>query len=138
MTRHPPSALAAIARAYGVTLEEVTVANEPAWKGCCPFHAEKTPSFYVYVTDTFLCLGCGASGDGVEFVRRIEEAKTAWLAACAAHFAEHYSMNRARAAQAAASAWGACLQHHGDQASALTSCLPADAADECMKFGGAA
>jgi DNA primase catalytic core len=37
------------------------------WKGCCPFHGEKTPSFYVYA-DHFHCFGCGAHGDAVGFV----------------------------------------------------------------------
>src|SRR3984957_6470928 len=37
------------------------------WKGCCPFHGEKTPSFYVY-DDHFHCFGCGAHGDAVSFV----------------------------------------------------------------------
>ena len=37
------------------------------WKGCCPFHTEKSPSFYVY-DDGFHCFGCGAHGDAVTFV----------------------------------------------------------------------
>ena len=37
------------------------------WKGCCPFHAEKTPSFYVY-DDGYHCFGCGAHGDAVGYV----------------------------------------------------------------------
>jgi len=37
------------------------------WKGCCPFHGEKTPSFYVY-DDHFHCFGCGAHGDAIAFV----------------------------------------------------------------------
>ena len=37
------------------------------WKGCCPFHGEKTPSFYVY-DDHFHCFGCGVHGDAVSFV----------------------------------------------------------------------
>jgi DNA primase len=37
------------------------------WKGCCPFHGEKTPSFYVY-DDHFHCFGCGAHGDAISFV----------------------------------------------------------------------
>jgi DNA primase len=37
------------------------------WKGCCPFHGEKTPSFYVY-DDHYHCFGCGAHGDAVSFV----------------------------------------------------------------------
>ena len=37
------------------------------FKGCCPFHGEKTPSFYVY-DDHFHCFGCGAHGDVISFV----------------------------------------------------------------------
>src|ERR1700744_2618681 len=37
------------------------------WKGCCPFHGEKTPSFYVY-EDGYHCFGCGAHGDAISFV----------------------------------------------------------------------
>jgi DNA primase len=37
------------------------------WKGCCPFHAERSPSFYVY-DDGFHCFGCGAHGDVISFV----------------------------------------------------------------------
>src|ERR1700749_4411997 len=37
------------------------------WKGCCPFHGEKTPSFYVY-DDHYHCFGCGAHGDAISFV----------------------------------------------------------------------
>ncbi|MGG5888947.1 DNA primase [Falsiroseomonas sp. HC035] len=41
------------------------------WKGCCPFHGEKTPSFYVY-DDHFHCFGCGAHGDAISFVMQAE------------------------------------------------------------------
>lgn len=37
------------------------------WKGCCPFHGEKTPSFYVY-DDHFHCFGCGVHGDAISFL----------------------------------------------------------------------
>ena len=37
------------------------------WKACCPFHGEKTPSFYVY-DDHFHCFGCGVHGDVISFV----------------------------------------------------------------------
>lgn len=41
--------------------------------GLCPFHNEKTPSFTVYPeTQSFYCFGCGAGGDVVTFVRKIE------------------------------------------------------------------
>jgi hypothetical protein len=32
------------------------------WMACCPFHGEKTPSFWVY-PDHYHCFGCGAHGD---------------------------------------------------------------------------
>jgi len=36
------------------------------WKGCCPFHDEKTPSFYVNDQKAFYhCFGCGAHGDAI-------------------------------------------------------------------------
>ena len=40
-------------------------------KGCCPFHNEKTPSFYVY-EDGYHCFGCGAHGDAIGFVMQTE------------------------------------------------------------------
>ena len=35
---------------------------------CCPFHAEKTPSFYLY-DDHYHCFGCGAHGDAISFAQ---------------------------------------------------------------------
>ncbi|MFC7689385.1 DNA primase [Paeniroseomonas aquatica] len=49
------------------------VRNGRQWKGCCPFHNEKTPSFYVY-DDHFHCFGCGAHGDAISFVMQTEGA----------------------------------------------------------------
>lgn len=41
--------------------------------GLCPFHSEKTPSFTVYPENgSFYCFGCGAGGDVITFVRRME------------------------------------------------------------------
>lgn len=41
------------------------------YKGVCPFHNEKTPSFVVSETkQIFTCFGCGATGDVLEFVKR--------------------------------------------------------------------
>ena len=38
-------------------------------KGCCPFHNEKSPSFYVNEDKGFYhCFGCGAHGDAIRFV----------------------------------------------------------------------
>jgi DNA primase len=42
-------------------------------KGCCPFHNEKSPSFYVY-DDHYHCFGCGAHGDAISFVMQSEGA----------------------------------------------------------------
>ena len=36
--------------------------------GCCPFHEENTPSFYVF-KDHYHCFGCGAHGDSISFIR---------------------------------------------------------------------
>lgn len=41
------------------------------YKGVCPFHNEKTPSFVVSESkQIFTCFGCGATGDVLEFVKR--------------------------------------------------------------------
>ena len=41
--------------------------------GLCPFHGEKTPSFTVYPeTASFYCFGCGAGGDVITFIKKIE------------------------------------------------------------------
>jgi DNA primase len=44
-----------------------------SWKGLCPFHAEKTASFFVSPDfGRYKCHGCGASGDAITFVREVE------------------------------------------------------------------
>jgi DNA primase len=41
--------------------------------GLCPFHNEKTPSFYVVEDKNFFhCFGCGAHGDAIGFVMRAD------------------------------------------------------------------
>lgn len=43
------------------------------FKGLCPFHSEKTPSFTVSPSKQFYyCFGCGESGDIITFIRKIE------------------------------------------------------------------
>ena len=45
--------------------------------GLCPFHSEKTPSFYVYPdTESFYCFGCQAAGDAIGFVKKINNIST--------------------------------------------------------------
>lgn len=44
-----------------------------SFKGLCPFHNEKTPSFTVTPARQFFhCFGCGASGDSIAFVMKLE------------------------------------------------------------------
>lgn len=41
------------------------------FRGCCPFHNEKTPSFYVNDDKQFFhCFGCGAHGSIIDFAMR--------------------------------------------------------------------
>lgn len=43
------------------------------YKGLCPFHNERTPSFTVYPnTNSFYCFGCQNGGDAVTFIKNAE------------------------------------------------------------------
>jgi DNA primase len=43
------------------------------YKGLCPFHQERTPSFTVTpARGTYKCFGCGEGGDAISFVEKIE------------------------------------------------------------------
>jgi len=43
------------------------------WTACCPFHDERTPSFYVSPAKQFYhCFGCGAHGSAVRFLMEYE------------------------------------------------------------------
>jgi len=43
------------------------------YKGCCPFHHEKTPSFMVsQEKGIYKCFGCGESGDVIAFVMKTQ------------------------------------------------------------------
>jgi DNA primase len=43
------------------------------YKGLCPFHQERTPSFTVSpARGTFKCFGCGEGGDAITFVEKTE------------------------------------------------------------------
>lgn len=68
----------AAARAYplpalvGRDLRLMRVGRQQA--ACCPFHAERTPSFFVW-SDHYHCYGCGAHGDPIDYLmatRRID------------------------------------------------------------------
>jgi DNA primase len=44
------------------------------WKGLCPFHGEKTPSFHVNEDKGFFhCFGCGVGGDVIKFVELFDK-----------------------------------------------------------------
>ncbi len=44
-----------------------------SYSGCCPFHNEKTPSFYVNEDKgLYHCFGCGVGGNVISFIMKIE------------------------------------------------------------------
>lgn len=48
-------------------------AGNGRFKGLCPFHSEKTPSFHVSADKGFFkCFGCGKAGDTIAFVMETE------------------------------------------------------------------
>ena len=59
---------------YGISADKKGFAR-------CPFHNEKTASFRVYPDGTFHCFGCGAHGDVITFVMKINN--ISFLDACA-------------------------------------------------------
>jgi len=53
---------------------ELKRAGTGSFKGLCPFHAEKTPSFHVHEQRQFFhCFGCGEKGDVFSFLVKIEQ-----------------------------------------------------------------
>lgn len=40
---------------------------------CCPFHAEKSPSFHIYPDNHYYCFGCKESGDSITFTRKTRD-----------------------------------------------------------------
>ena len=54
---------------HGIVLKKTGV----NFKGLCPFHSEKTPSFNVNSQRGFFhCFGCKASGDSIKFLMQID------------------------------------------------------------------
>ncbi|HUV77829.1 MAG TPA: CHC2 zinc finger domain-containing protein, partial [Desulfobacterales bacterium] len=39
--------------------------------GLCPFHNEKTPSFFIFNDNRFKCFGCGERGDTIDFIQKL-------------------------------------------------------------------
>ena len=53
---------------------ELKRAGTGSWKGLCPFHGEKTPSFHVHEPRQFFhCFGCGEKGDVITFLEKVEQ-----------------------------------------------------------------
>jgi DNA primase len=58
-----------LAKVASQTVRLKKAGNE--WKGCCPFHPDRTPSFTIYADDQrFMCFGCGSQGDVLDFIMR--------------------------------------------------------------------
>jgi DNA primase len=67
--------LKSLADIVQVVQERVPLRQSGAtWKGLCPFHGEKTPSFHVNRSKGFFhCFGCGVGGDVIKFVELFEK-----------------------------------------------------------------
>jgi DNA primase len=49
-------------------------ASGSSFKGLCPFHQEKTPSFHVNpARQSYKCFGCGEGGDAISFLMELEQ-----------------------------------------------------------------
>lgn len=55
-----------------VELERYGIKADKKGFARCPFHSEKTASFRVYPDNTFHCFGCGAHGDVITFVMKMQ------------------------------------------------------------------
>lgn len=57
-----------------------------SYKGLCPFHEEKTPSFVVQRGDShYHCFGCGAHGDAIHFLMTHQKMSFVDAVECLAH-----------------------------------------------------
>lgn len=60
--------LVEIAQRFGIEL----IKRGNRWQGLCPFHTEKTPSFFLF-KEKFKCFGCQWSGDAVSLVAKLND-----------------------------------------------------------------
>lgn len=59
-----------VARGHGIELRR----RGRSYFGRCPFHAEQVPSFAVSrEAGLYHCFGCGAGGDVIRFIERLEQ-----------------------------------------------------------------
>jgi hypothetical protein len=67
--------------AWASQYTQLKPAGPNKWKGRCPLHQERTPSFYVYHDDSkgwrWRCFGaCASGGDIVDFYRELKQRET--------------------------------------------------------------
>lgn len=56
----------------GASIKLHRAGNE--WKACCPFHADRSPSFTIFDGgERFYCFGCGAGGDVLDYLQRAHD-----------------------------------------------------------------
>jgi DNA primase len=68
--KRKPKGIAEVINCF-VKLQYVGSGN---WKGICPFHKEKTPSFVVSEDkEIFKCFGCGKAGNLKTFLRDVPD-----------------------------------------------------------------
>ena len=74
-----------------VTLKSAGIGS---FKGLCPFHDERSPSFHIRPQlGTFHCFGCGESGDVIAFIQKMDHSsftETVELLAARINYELHY------------------------------------------------
>jgi DNA primase len=75
--RYSPNQLHEIRRSVNILdiiSKTVSLKQSGAYfKGLCPFHGEKTPSFFVYpAKGYYICYGCGEKGDIIDYFMKTE------------------------------------------------------------------
>ena len=56
----------------GASIKLIRAGSE--WKACCPFHADRSPSFTIFDGgERFHCFGCGAGGDVFDYLQRAHD-----------------------------------------------------------------
>ncbi len=57
----------------GAYVENFRKSGSKTYKGNCPFHDDRTPSFVVYTdSNRFICFGCETKGDVISFLMEIK------------------------------------------------------------------
>jgi DNA primase len=77
MSLYPPGVIEQVkdrSDIMAIVSERVSLKKAGAsWKGLCPFHSEKTPSFQVDpAKQVFYCFGCNEGGDVLKFIMKTE------------------------------------------------------------------